>query len=107
MTYNAVSDPLATPCVYPACTAGPIADVDNFETNTLLRRELPEGGMRMVCKNLDCGTLEGDLWVMWQEPSTFAAIGAADSDQCPDPASDPSFGAFSIQPRCIHIRFKL
>lgn len=95
-----------TPCVYPACDAAAIATLDKNETNQTLRRELPQGGMRMVC-NGACNTNEGYLWVMWQEPTTFAAVNASEGDQCPDPAAAPTFTAFTTQPRCILIRFRL
>lgn len=105
MTYNTTIAPV-TACAYPACDAAAIATLDEFETNSGLRRELPLGGMRVVC-NGACTSLEGDLWVMWQEPTTFAAVEAENSDECPDPAAAPPFTPFTIQPRCIHIKFKL
>ncbi len=104
MTYNATLTTV-TPCVYPLCDAASIATLDKHETNQALRRELPEGGMRMVC-NGTCSSLEGNLWVMWQEPSTFATVSANNSDQCPDPSAAPAF-TFTTQPRCILIRFRL
>lgn len=104
MTYNQTITAI-TACVYPNCDAASIADKDQYDSNTEIRRELPQGGMRMVC-NGACTTREGDLWVMWQEPSTFAGIDATTSDECPDPTVTPTF-TFSVQPRCIHIRFKL
>jgi type IV pilus assembly protein PilV len=93
-----------TPCSYPSCDSAGIADKDQYESNQEIRRELPQGGMRMVRSTSNAR--EGDLWVMWQEPTTFAAINAASSDECPDPTAAPAF-TFSVQPRCIHLRFKL
>jgi len=104
MTFNQAIT-ATTPCSYPSCDAAGIADRDQYESNTEIRRELPQGGMRLVC-NGNCNTREGDLWVMWQEPSTFAAIDGAAADECPDPSAAPPF-TFAVQPRCIHIRFKL
>lgn len=106
MTYNAT---LATvsPCTYPNCTPDLIAAFDKNETSLAIRRELPLGGMRMTC-NGACTDLDGDLWVIWQEPSTFAALNTADSDECPDATAAPTFTAFtSPRPRCLHVRFKL
>lgn len=106
MTYNATL-PGVSPCTYPTCTSDSIAALDKNETNLVIRRELPLGGMRMTCTGA-CTDLDGDLWVIWQEPSTFAALGALNSDQCPDPTAAPSFTAFTApQPRCLHVRFKL
>lgn len=105
MTFAAIL-PTVSPCAYPACDAASIATRDKNETNQTLRRELPQGGMRMIC-NGACNTNEGYLWVIWQEPTTFAAVNASEVDQCPDPAEAPSFTAFTTQPRCILIRFRL
>jgi type IV pilus assembly protein PilV len=98
MSFNVSLTPSS--CAYPSCDAAAIANQDKYDTNSEMRRELPQGGMRMVCNGL-CSTREGDLWILWQEPSTFAAINAATSDECP-PSS-----TFSGTPRCVHIRFKL
>lgn len=106
MTYNA-SLPTVTPCAYPACDVSAIATLDKNETNQAIRRELPLGGMRMTC-NGACAGLDGNIWVMWQEPSTFAAMNTADSDNCPGSATAPTFTAFvDPKPRCLHVRFKL
>lgn len=106
MTYNSTIAPV-TACVYPSCDAAAIAALDKFETNSGLRRELPLGGMRTICAAGDCSRLEGDLWVMWQEPTTFAAMESGDNDECPDAGGTPPFSPFTVQPRCIHIKFKL
>ncbi len=106
MTFNATL-PTVSPCAYPACTADSIATLDKNATNGALRRELPSGGMRMTCTGA-CTALDGDLWVIWQEPSTFATLDALNSDECPDPSASPSFTAFPTpKPRCLRIRFKL
>ena len=104
MTYNQTITTIS-PCTYPYCDAAAIAVKDKYDSNKEIRRELPQGGMRVIC-NGACSTREGDLWILWQEPSTFAAINAAGSDECPDPTTAPTF-VVAVQPRCIHIRFKL
>jgi type IV pilus assembly protein PilV len=105
---NTTQHPTVTLCAYPACTAGSIATLDIDETRRILRQELPAGGMRVICRGSDCTTREGDMWVMWQEPSTAAALDAAASDECPDASVNPTFTTFaSPKPRCIHIKFKL
>jgi type IV pilus assembly protein PilV len=100
-------DVSGTACAYPACSAAAIAQVDRLDTVRSIKSELLQGGMRMVCNTGNCNLLEGDLWVFWQEPSTFAAFTSATSDECPDPTSPPVFTAFANQPRCVHIKFKL
>ncbi len=104
MTYSQTITTIA-PCLYPSCDAASIAVKDKYDSNKEIRRELPQGGMRVVCNGL-CAGREGDLWILWQEPSTFAAINAASSDECPDSTAAPTF-VLAVQPRCVHIRFKL
>ncbi|MRD47394.1 type IV pilus modification protein PilV [Caenimonas koreensis DSM 17982] len=102
--------PLApSACAYPNCTPDTMATADRYDTNLLLRHDLPgEAGLRMVCNGGDCSTLEGDVWVMWTEPATLASLSAANSDECPLPGSAPAFAAFiAPAPRCLHIKFKL
>lgn len=107
MTYGQTPTP-HTPCVYPNCTAQLLAQLDKFESNQAIRAALPQGGMRVTC-NGACTSLSGDLWVMWQEPTTFASLGAATSDECPDATVAPTFTPFTAanQPRCLHIKFQL
>ena len=106
MTYN-INLPAVTPCVYPACTPNTMGTMDKNETNQAIRRELPMGGMRVTC-NSACTDLDGDIWVMWQEPTTFASISTSNSDECPTSTAAAPFTAFtSPKPRCLHVRFKL
>lgn len=98
-------------CVYPACTATTTAYADINETHAALRRELPGyAGMRVTCSGA-CNSMsrpEGDIWIIWSEPTTFAGLDAGNTDECPNPSDTPTFTAFtSPKPRCLHIRFKL
>jgi type IV pilus assembly protein PilV len=108
------------PCSYPSCSSAPptssnintlIGTADLNAAMTALRRELPGfAGLRVTCDGA-CGSMdrpEGDLWIIWSEPTTSAALDSGNSDECPSPASAPTFTAFtSPQPRCLHVRFKL
>lgn len=106
MTFNTTL-PTVVPCAYPACTPDTLATLDKDETNRAIRRELPSSGMRLTCTGA-CTAMAGDLWIIWTEPSTFAALDAGESDECPDPTTSPTFTAFtSPNPRCLHIRFQL
>jgi hypothetical protein len=106
MTYNQTLATV-TPCVYPACTSATIAALDSNETGQAIRTELPLGGMRVTC-NVACTGLDGDIWVIWKEPSTFAAFDSTNSDECPNPTDAPTFDPFDpVKPRCVHIRFHL
>jgi type IV pilus assembly protein PilV len=106
MTFNTALASVVA-CTYPNCNALNIASLDNDETGRAIRQDLPLGGMRVICKS-DCANQEGEMWVIWQEPSTSMAFNSANSDECPDPAVAPTFTAFpSPQPRCLHVMFKL
>ena len=87
-----------TPCAYPACTAASLATLDKEATQKLAAGYLPNGGIQVAC-NGGCATMEGDLWVLWAEPTTFGSFSTSASDECPTGAAA---GA-----RCVHIRFKL
>ncbi|MEI8158851.1 MAG: type IV pilus modification protein PilV [Burkholderiales bacterium] len=81
---------------------------DKYESKRAIRKELPLGGMRVTCTGGNCGLGEGDLWIMWQEPSTFAQLDPTNLDECPDPTANPTFTAFVAPvPRCLHIKFKI
>lgn len=100
-----------TACSYPACDSNGIAWADINETHAALRRELPGfAGIRVTCSGV-CNSMtapEGDIWIIWSEPATFASLDAGTSDECPDPTSAPTFAPFtSPKPRCLHMRFKL
>lgn len=106
MTYNATL-PVVTACTYPGCTPATMAALDKNETSLAIRRQLPLGGMRVTC-NGACADMDGDIWIIWQEPSTFASLDTGNSDECPDPTVAPTFTGFvSPKPRCLHVRFKL
>ena len=100
--YTAVS---LDDCSYPACTlasagsAGSIAKMDTARTRRALRTELPAGDMHLVMDPGDASA--GNLWIVWQEPDTFAKLNSATSDSCPNVAFS------SPKPRCLYVRFKL
>ena len=98
-------------CLYPNCNSNSIAWADINETHAALRRELPGfAGMRVTCSGA-CNSMaapEGDIWIIWSDPSTFAALDAGNSDECPNPSDAPTFTPFTApKPRCLHLRFKL
>ncbi|WP_293640459.1 type IV pilus modification protein PilV [Polaromonas sp.] len=92
-------------CAYPNCNAASLATMDNTYTQKAVRNELPAGGMLLTCDTdttTPCSpTSYGNLWIMWREPSTYAALNPTSSDNCP-----PGIN-FTPQPRCLYVRFKL
>jgi type IV pilus assembly protein PilV len=93
-------------CAYPACNAGSLARMDFADLKVAARAELPAGGAYMVRDShggIPSGT-DGNLWLMWQEPSSFALINPAASDNCPSQIA----GSLAVpQPRCLYVRFTL
>ena len=113
MSYNngsvlAAPQTVSSLCIYPNCAPDTTATRDKYESNYAIQKQLTStGGMRVTC-NIVCTDLDGDIWIIWQEPSTFAALDTANSDECPDATAAPTFTAFvSPKPRCLHVRFKL
>jgi type IV pilus assembly protein PilV len=98
-------------CTYPSCLSGSagntLARMDTANLKRALRQTLPAGGMRLTRATVAgaaTSTTEGDLWIVWQEPSGFAQLNAGGSDNCPTQVTstytDP-------KPRCLYIRFHL
>lgn len=91
-------------CTYPNCTASSLAIMDDAATKQWARSALPAGGVLTKCDPHPC-TAEsmGDIWIMWQEPSTRAWLDSASSDSC----QSSVLAAFpNPHPRCLHARFK-
>ena len=93
-------------CAYPACNATSLARMDFADLKVAVRAELPAGGVYMV-RDSHGGvpsSTDGNLWLMWQEPSSFALINPSASDNCPSQMADSLANA---QPRCLYMRFSL
>jgi type IV pilus assembly protein PilV len=102
--------PSLSDCTYPACTstsaANTLATMDEAYMKRTLRQELPAGGMRVQQSTVGGGTstTQGDLWIVWQEPSNPATLSPSGSDNCPSQVT----GTYtSPRPRCLYIRFQL
>ena len=92
-------------CAYPNCTAASLATMDNTTAQRAARSELPAGGLLLTCDTTPCSlTGSGNLWVIWQEPSTYAALNPSASDNCPVEVT----GTYTNpRPRCLYVRFKI
>ena len=92
-------------CKYDTCTTSSLARMDNAATNHAVRVALPAGGMLLKCDQGNCSTTSyGNLWIIWQEPSTYAALNPASSDNCPTEVT----GTYTDpKPRCLYVRFKI
>jgi type IV pilus assembly protein PilV len=93
-------------CAYPTCNANTMASMDFADLKVAVRAELPAGGALMLRDSQSgvASSSEGNLWIVWQEPSTFALLSPFTSDNCPTAISsnfsDPA-------PRCLYLRFRL
>ena len=102
MTFRGAALVAPPACAYPNCTADAIAKQDRYDTNLMLSKQLPEGGMYLTCTGACGASPEGELWVMWTEPTTYATLSSASSDECP-----PGKAFIAPAPRCLHMKFKL
>ncbi len=89
-------------CAYPMCTSATLVEMDSAFTQNAARTQLPAGGLQVNCDGVPCAS--GNLWIVWQEPSTFATLNPSTSDNCPSEVT----GKFSTpKPRCLHLKFKI
>ena len=93
-------------CAYPNCDFAAIATMDVGQTRVAVRAHLPAGGMFMLRDNHSgiLSTTDGNLWIVWQEPDTRAALAAESSDNCPGEVTQV---LANPRPRCLYLRFKL
>ena len=93
--------PLAD-CAYPNCSPATLSAMDKAHTQKLVREQLPAGGLQVSCDATPC--IAGNLWVLWQEPGSPAALKAQLSDDCPPQVSEHFTNS---PPRCLYVRFRL
>lgn len=93
--------PAGSTCGYPACTQAAMATMDIAIIQQQLTQQLTPAGMTIAVT--DATNNEGNLWVIWQEASTFSNL-AVGSDNCPAAVNAL---ALTPAPRCIYMPFKL
>ena len=92
-------------CTYPSCTETSLAVMDVKATQLAVREQLPAGGMLATCNTTPCTTGSyGNLWIMWQEPTTYASLNPANSDNCPAAVISTYTNP---RPRCLYVRYKV
>ena len=96
----------ADTCAYPNCDFAALATMDIGQTRVAVRAQLPAGGMFMLRDNHSgiLSTTDGNLWIVWQEPDTRAALAPESSDNCPGEVTQVYA---SPRPRCLYFRFKI
>lgn len=93
-------------CNYPSCDANTLATMDFAQARTSVREQLPAGGIFMLRDSSSgvASATEGNLWILWQEPDTRAAINPASADNCP---ADVAHAYPDPKPRCLYVRFRI
>ena len=94
--------PSGSTCSYPACTQSTLATMDLAEIQYLLNLQLTPAGMTIQVT--DAANNEGNLWIIWQEPSAVGTFSTGSNDNCP--AAVVAL-ALSPAPRCVYMPFKL
>lgn len=106
LSYDGTNNTIAlAECAYPNCTAATLATMDIAASRQAARVNLPAGGMIVKCGAGACskGTA-GEIWIIWQEPDTFAALSGNNNDNCPTEVT----GTYTNPaPRCLYVRFKV
>jgi type IV pilus assembly protein PilV len=109
-TYDNSNTILATDtsdmCAYPTCDFASLATMDFERTKVAVRAQLPAGGIFML-RDSDSGiisTTSGNLWVVWNEPDTHAALDPSSSDNCPVEVTQAYADPRS---RCLYVRIKI
>ena len=95
-------------CDYPNCDKSLLAAMDNASSKLEVRMAMPAGGMMLSCNPTPCTATSssfGNLWVVWQEPSTYSSLNPSTSDNCPVEVTQ----AYNTdpKPRCLYVRFKV
>lgn len=94
--------PSGSTCSFPNCTQLTMSTMDIAVVQQQLNQQLPPSGMTI--EFTDSASTEGNIWVIWQEPSTFSSFNTASSDNCPQAIKDLSL---TPAPRCVYLPFKL
>ena len=94
-----------TNCTYPSCDEASLAMMDIKATQRAVREQLPYGGIMSTCSTSPCAKGSyGNLWIVWQEPTTYASLNHENSDNCPVAVTS----TYTIpRPRCLYVRYKV
>jgi type IV pilus assembly protein PilV len=95
-------------CLYPTCTSATLATMDIQASRIAIRRELPGGDLIIKCSPSPCAkTSYGEIWTVWQEPSTFAALNSSSSDKSDNCPTEATTLYTNPRPRCLYVQFKI
>ena len=93
-------------CKYPDCNEASLAAMDDATTRQAVRDALPAGDLLVTCGNaMPCNkNAYGNLWIVWQDPSTQEDLDTSSWDNCP---AEVTRIYTQPKPRCMYMRFKL
>ncbi|CAN5379613.1 hypothetical protein BH10PSE16_BH10PSE16_03640 [soil metagenome] len=92
-------------CQYPNCDVTSLAAMGDAATRRAVRIALPAGDLLVTCDTTPCNNDSyGNLWIVWQQPSTHAALDPSSSDNCP---AEVTKIYTNPTPRCVYVGFKL
>lgn len=103
-TFNTIA---SADCIYDQCSPAALAAMDNAATQRAVRQALPAGGVLVTCDagTGPCGSARyGNMWIVWQDPGSAAALSPASPDNCP---SQVTQSYTNPVPRCLYVRFKI
>lgn len=103
-TFNTIA---SADCIYDQCTPATLAAMDNAATQRAVRQALPAGGMLVTCDagTGPCGSARyGNIWIVWQDPSSAAALSPTSPDNCPLQVTQSYTNPVA---RCLYVRFKI
>lgn len=102
------SEIAAGTCAYPNCYVVGEHNLeikDDLDTRRAVRAQLPAGDMMLNCDGGTCAAgTPGNLWIVWQEPTTNAVFNASTSDNCP---VEVTALYPNLNPRCLYVRFSI
>ena len=83
------------------CIASTLAAMDDTVMRQSVQRQLPAGDIYLTYDSSGAQP-PGSVWVVWQEPASYAAFNSTTSDNCPS-----NIPATYTKPRCIYLGFTL
>ena len=83
------------------CSASTLAAMDDTVMRQSVQRQLPAGDIYLTYDSSGAQS-PGSVWVVWQEPTSYAAFNSTTSDNCPS-----DIPATYTKPRCIYLGFTL
>jgi len=100
-----INPKIQAPCEYPQCKPQSLAAMDDAATRQAVRTALPAGYLHVTCNTNPCNkSSRGNLWIAWQEPSTYKELVPSSWDNCP---AEVTKVFADTKPRCVYVGFNV